>query len=815
MRIWLLTSELPQEIAGGIARYVDNFARLLGVAGHEVVVIARTEQACDKPMAPGVRLIGIVPRYDQLNASNPSDLPDTHLAYPYNVLAYWPALSYQMAAEVLRLLQHLPLPDIIESQEYAALPYYLLQRKLTEQTALESVPILVQLHSPTFELARLNQEPRYRFPEYWVGQMEKFCIVAADALLSPSAFLARRMEETLQRSLDITRIPYPLVFPSDLTSRQVEARQIVYVGRLELRKGVLPLVKACSRLWSTSVDFQLTLIGGDVEFLPKETTVGTFLRQRYARWIDSGHLKLAGQVEQARVFEHLQRAWAVVVPSLWENFPNTCMEAMGAGQVVLASQTGGQAEMIEANGTNGFLFDWRTSGDFEQKLLSVLALDEAERRQIGRRAQTCIRALCAPEVVLPQRIRHYEAVLERASPRSLFPTVASTFATRPGADPQTATRFSPMDEGQAGLLSIVIPYYNLGEYVGEALASVLATTYTSCEVLIVNDGSTEAQSLAVLREIEERGLAHVRIMHAENQGLATTRNTGAEAARGEFLAFVDADDVVESEFFAKAIAVLSRYPNVAFVYSWVRYFGEAKNIWPTWNAEFPYLLGHNMLTPLVVTRRAAFLRWARNQVEFEYNFEDFDSWVAFVEAGGIGVSLPQPLVRYRVRAGSMYRSSNRSQQLYLYDLLTQRHPECYREWGVEVFNLQNANGPGWLWNHPASDGAEPPAAYLAVLEEERRKLSTEVQTLGRAWADHIRFIEAQRAYIEGLEARCRELLTTGSGNGGWPLTSANGVLLSDYEIGGRLMSRMRRTWLARRILRIPGLKEVVKKTLRR
>src|SRR5437867_6556376 len=102
-------------------------------------------------MASGVRLIGITPRYTRLGEPNPSSLPDTHPAYPFNVLAYGPALSYQMAEEVLRLLEHLPPPDIIESQEYAALPYYLLQRKLTEHTPLERIPILVHLHSPAFE----------------------------------------------------------------------------------------------------------------------------------------------------------------------------------------------------------------------------------------------------------------------------------------------------------------------------------------------------------------------------------------------------------------------------------------------------------------------------------------------------------------------------------------------------------------------------------------------------------------------------------------------------------------------------------------
>jgi hypothetical protein len=177
-----------------------------------------------------------------------------------------------------------------------------------------------------------------------------------------------------------------------------------------------------------------------------------------------------------------------------------------------------------------------------------------------------------------------------------------------------------------------------------------------------------------------------------------------------------------------------------FVYSWVRYFGGSDELWPTWNAEFPYLLGHNMLTPLAVLRRGAFLRCARNQPEFEYNFEDFESWAALVAAGGVGVSLCQPLVCYRVRDGSMYRSATRNQKLYLYDLLSRRHAALYQRWGVELFNLQNANGPGYRWNYPAED--------RFPLEEERDRLWSEVRRLAQNWEEQKSYIEDQQRSIE-------------------------------------------------------------------
>jgi glycosyltransferase involved in cell wall biosynthesis len=699
-------------------------------------------------MAPRVRLIGLAPRDPQLGKRNPGGLPDTHPAYPYNVLAYWPALSYQMAEEVAKLLRCLPPPDLIESQEYAALPYFLLQRKLTERTPLEQVPILVHQHGPYFELARVNQEPRYRLPEYWVGQMEKFCLVSADALLSPSYYLARCAKETLQLSTEITRIPYPFVLPDDMAPRKGQPGHLVYVGRLEVRKGVLPLVEACSGLWATGEDFRLTLIGGDVDFFPQGVTVGAFIRRRYKRWMESGHLKLVGQLEHAAVLECVRHAWAVVVPSLWENFPHTCMEAMGIGQVVLASRSGGQAEMIQTEGVDGFLFDWHVPGDFEQKLRRVLTLGEGERSEIARQAQERIQALCAPEVILPQRMRHYEAVIAHHQPLRLFPTVHRSPISRLGELENTA-RPVTLEREEADLVSVILPYCNPRTLLRDTCESILASTHAPVEILVVHDDSTEQKSLEVLEEFEGRGASTLRLIRAEDPGVAVARKTGLERASGEFVAFMDADDVVEPEFFERAITVLRRYPNVVLVYSWVRSLGPSSALWPTWNAEFPALLGRTMWTRPAVVRRSAFVSWRQREPRRECNFADFEEWmIALVAAGGVGVSLPHPLASYRVRPGSMARRVERNQPWYRYEALTQRHAEAYREWGVELFHLQNANGPGYLWNPYAS-------------------------------------------------------------------VDLDDISWRDYELGGRLVSRIRRMWLVRQALRYPGLKKALRKILER
>ncbi|MGH9428633.1 MAG: glycosyltransferase family 2 protein, partial [Terriglobia bacterium] len=322
------------------------------------------------------------------------------------------------------------------------------------------------------------------------------------------------------------------------------------------------------------------------------------------------------------------------------------------------------------------------------------------------------------------------------------------------------------------------------------------------------------KSLVVLRDLENRRLPHVRIVNTENQGLAAARQVGAEAARGEFLALVDADDMVEPDFFPRAVNVLQRYDNVSVVCSWMRFFGESNDLWPTWNGEFPYQLGHNMIAIIAVARRAAFLRAARNTTNFEYNFEDYEALLALLDMGGVTVSLPYPLVRYRIRSGSMFRSANRDQFLYLYDLLTQHHPERYREWGVELFNLQNANGAGRNWYQPAQLMGEPSKEYVAALERHREQLQAEIRTLGAAWENQYQYITSQRDYIENLERRCKELVVTAQANALHSLSNGNGISWRDYEIGGRFVNRVRNTWVARQVLRSPVLRQTLKRVLR-
>ncbi|MDD2553416.1 MAG: glycosyltransferase [Desulfotomaculaceae bacterium] len=700
MKLWFLTTEYPPFYGGGIGTYMQHAAQMFAGAGHEVTVFIPDQVNSEERPAERVRLVRFRSGLDTPEAAPPGPEPDDHPAFPFSVMSYWPALSWQFAAIVREFTAREGPPDIIETQDYGGIGYYLLQQKLVGYPELAGLPVLVHLHAPTFELLPENQYPSSRLPEYWVGQMEKFCLVAADRLICPSQFLKRRVRQRIhdgqgKLNIDVLPLPYQAraVPGNNLPAPQ---KVLVCVGRLQLCKGTLPLLAGCERLWQAGEQFKLVLVGGDTELYAKGTTVGEYARRRYEQWIKAGRLEFTGNLPPEQCARQVAQAWAVLVPSLYDNFPLTCIEAMHAGKTVLASTAGGQGEMV-VDGECGYVFDWTKPGSMEQCVKKALRLTPAENQALGARAKARISRLTAYENVLATRMSIYQEMRAQTGAGRIFPSVNQYEPPVLPPAPRVELVSAP------GLLSVVIPYYNMGSYIDDALQSALNNTYRPIEILIINDGSNELSSLDKLLEIESAGIAEVRVVHIENRGLAAVRNFGAEQAKGEYLAFLDADDMVEKDFFSRCIDVLKRYDNVSLVYSWLRYFEAAQGCFIANNLEFPFLLAHNLAAVICVLKRADFLSYAVNKPRMSYGMEDYESWISLYESGRLGVCIPELLARYRVRADSMFRSMNDNQILFMHDEIVRLHPAAYQRYGDELFRLLNANGASFAWNSPVAD----------------------------------------------------------------------------------------------------------------
>ena len=126
------------------------------------------------------------------------------------------------------------------------------------------------------------------------------------------------------------------------------------------------------------------------------------------------------------------------------------------------------------------------------------------------------------------------------------------------------------------LVSVIIPVYNYDRYLGEAIASVLSQTHQYLEVIVVDDGSTD-QSGEVARSFGGRG---VRYCHQVHAGIGPARNKGVELARGDFLAFLDADDRWPEEKLERQVEAFENHPALEMI------FGQAVQLQngPEWDA---------------------------------------------------------------------------------------------------------------------------------------------------------------------------------------------------------------------------------------
>jgi glycosyltransferase involved in cell wall biosynthesis len=339
---------------------------------------------------------------------------------------------------------------------------------------------------------------------------------------------------------------------------------------------------------------------------------------------------------------------------------------------------------------SGFVFDHKLKNSFEDILTAILNKTKEELVAIGNKAQKAVLQSTNYKTIYAQKSKEIEELLGTEKTNNQFDFIEII--------PKREKIIEPIEKIK-GLLSIVIPYYNLGDYIEETILSLTKVEYSNVEIIIVNDGSNEEASISKLEAIKEK--YKVTIFNKENEGLSLARNYGADRSKGEYLVFLDADDTVGSVYYSRAIEVLKQYNNVSFVGCWAQYFGSSTDMWPTFNPEPPYLQTHNMINSSgLVYKKEDFLKYGKNDPNFIYGMEDYDSVISMVKNGARGVSFPELWWNYRIRKNSMAQSFTRDKELYLYKLISEKHKDFFALYADKISNLLNYNGAGIDYNNP-------------------------------------------------------------------------------------------------------------------
>ncbi len=392
--------------------------------------------------------------------------------------------------------------DFIHFQDWQANAFHCIQAKRVLGD-FERTLLTVTMHSNTEwineGMRQWNSDPLLMTKLAW---MERYCHQHCDLLLSPSQYMFDWAEA---RGWELN--PQRLVMPNCLIEAgnekpcaPVDPSHLVFFGRLETRKG---LEMFCSAILNAAPKIKkLTFLGvhGLVQGQNSARHLADFIKRvpQYEIHIEAG-------ADSFQALDYLRQSGAVaVIPSLADNFPYTVVECVQSGLPFIAAGCGGIGEIAG----EAALFPPTVKG-LSTMLERLPDMDFASVKHPYNAAVNHKRWLD----------------FHRAAPAHPLPPPVGTANTEP-------------------LISICIPYYNYGRYLGQLLDSIRNGLYRNYEVIVINDGSTDEYSIEVFERLREQyaGDGRWRFMSKTNGGIGQTRNMAAGMAAGEYLVFMDADN---------------------------------------------------------------------------------------------------------------------------------------------------------------------------------------------------------------------------------------------------------------------------------
>ncbi len=679
MRIALASKEFAPFQGWGAGTYASLAARALADAGHEVHVVtgdARTVREGPK-LRTGVQFHFV----DQEGT-----FPKSMAGLP--AFAAQPQRYSWALWETLRDLHERKAFDAIEFPDFLGEAYFSIRAKRTLGAFAEAV-LCVRTHMTIRHIRAINQDDWLDQERATVEHMEAWAIRHADALVPPCEGIwseiageAARQGMTLPAHRVIA-LPIPLEQQREemgwrassggvarVEVARGEVPTIVYCGRYERRKGVHVLVEAVQRLLGEQrvPSLRVRLIGEDTNTGP----LGGSYRAWLETMIEPAHrdvFRFVPRVDRASLGVIYRDATCVCVPSLWENFPFACTEAMAMGCCVVGTDAGGMCDII-IDGESGLL---AKAGDAESlaSCIERVVSDEGLRTRTRANAPERIRVLCEPRAIANRYVEFLAEVREARD--------AQVHRTRADSGIVRAPSETP-------LVSVIVPIYNLHEFLPDTLRSLREQTMRDFETIVVDDGSTDPATIASLEALERTSDGtRLRILRLPHAGLSAARNAGVGYARGRYVLPLDSDDMLEAHAIERFVAAHDRNPDASFVTSPLRSFDKEPDA-PV--AGWIPLGGEATLMPVMNAASSSVALMVRDRVlevgGYDVDlpaYEDWDLYCRMVQRFGAGEVVPEFLVVHRLRGSSMMHTLSRKRHHLLRARLNAKYVDLSPEPG--------------------------------------------------------------------------------------------------------------------------------------
>jgi glycogen synthase len=410
MRICLISKEYPPETGwGGIGAYTYQMAHALTDLGHDVEVVALApENSSSGRHNSSVQVDSVGSRQIKVHrAAWEDELSDLRILRETTPFSHFVIkAAFSLWQTFLRRHEEQPF-DVVEAPEHLA--------DGVMPGASGAVPLVVKLHTP---YSKFHAEQLHgaipSFDHQLVCMLERITMLTADELCSPSEDMAKYVATDLGiplGSIKIVRNPVNAEQFSpegEIAVLPMKGPMVLLVGRLEERKGTRYLIEAVPQVIREFPDAHFVVVGSDTPHGPGGSALAhcqEILRQQNC--LDS--VTFIPHVELSRMPTYYRAADICVVPSLYDNAPYTCIEAMSCGKPVIGTTSGGTREYIEPERT-GLLVPPKDSQAIASAVLRLLRNQE-ERRRYGEAARAYVLANLTNQAVATKMVALYEMAI--------------------------------------------------------------------------------------------------------------------------------------------------------------------------------------------------------------------------------------------------------------------------------------------------------------------------------------------------------------------------------------------------------------------
>jgi glycogen synthase len=421
VKIAFVSYEYPPDTAfGGIATYVQQAARLLAGRGHRVEVFAASDCRVGffEDGKVGVHLVGEMDRARFADVIEPI-FSKRHVLYGFDVIE---SPEYYADGRSIRQV-HPGLAHVVKLHT----PSEIIDRSGTAQPQLRG---FLSHHTSQTRIIggairRLQSPPRWRpyrpnrLQPSNLYQIEREYAKNCDLVVSPSQALADWAAK--EWALDPARVavvPNPFVPSKGLLNikRGGTGGVVGFFGRLEQRKGLADLIEAIPRILEAEPKTRFRFVGRPLYHPATLERYDDYLLRKLKRFRSS--IELVGACALDQMPEQYGAVDICVFPSIWENFPNVCLEAMAAGRAIVASSAGGMAEMLEG-GLHGILVPPKESKALAEGVIHMLRSPD-QRVTMGTSARKRLLDTYSIEKVGPQLEQSFEAAITFSNERKPF-----------------------------------------------------------------------------------------------------------------------------------------------------------------------------------------------------------------------------------------------------------------------------------------------------------------------------------------------------------------------------------------------------------